>query len=60
MLQFHLPSGVMKLSEVFEHIESHLDALEVEDYSVSQTTLDNVSVKGYIYLHVSTLAVILL
>ena len=43
MLQYQLPSGTMKLSEVFKQIENHLDILEIEDYSVSQTTLDNVS-----------------
>ena len=42
MLQYHLPSGAIKLSNVFELIENHLDDLEIEDYSVSQTTLDNV------------------
>ena len=46
MLQYQLPSGVLKLSEVFERIENHLDILEIEDYSVSQTTLDNVSNKN--------------
>ena len=43
MLQYQLPSGHFKLSEVFERLENHLDILEIEYYSVSQTTLDNVS-----------------
>ena len=42
MVQYQLPSGVMELSEVFGHIESSYEALLMEDYSVSQTTLDNV------------------
>jgi len=42
MVQYQLPSGVMELSEVFRHMESSYEALQIEDYSVSQTTLDNV------------------
>lgn len=42
MVQYQLPTGVMDLSEVFGHIESSYGALQIEDYSVSQTTLDNV------------------
>lgn len=42
MLQYHLPSGTIKLSKMFELIENHQDDLQIEDYSVSQTTLDNV------------------
>ena len=42
MVQYQLPSGVMALSEVFGHIESSYEFLKIEDYSVSQTTLDNV------------------
>lgn len=42
MVQYQLPSGAMELSEVFGHIESSYEALRIEDYSVSQTTLDNV------------------
>ena len=46
MLQYHVPSTTMKLSKVFELIENHLDELQIEDYSVSQTTLDNVRTTG--------------
>lgn len=42
IVQYQLPSGVMVLSEVFGHIESSYETLKIEDYSVSQTTLDNV------------------
>jgi predicted DNA-binding protein len=45
MLQYHLPSGAVKLSSVFELIENHLEDLEIEDFSVSQTTLDNVRLR---------------
>lgn len=44
IVQYQLPSGVMALSEVFGHIESSYETLKIEDYSVSQTTLDNVRV----------------
>ena len=43
MLQYQIPSGVMPLARVFGCIESAQDSLGIEDYSVSQTTLDNVS-----------------
>ena len=42
MLQYQIPSGVMPLANVFGCIESAQEALDIEDYSVSQTTLDNV------------------
>ena len=42
IVQYQLPSSVMALSEVFGHIESCYETLKIEDYSVSQTTLDNV------------------
>jgi len=42
IVQYQLPSGVMALSEVFGRIESSYETLNIEDYSVSQTTLDNV------------------
>ena len=50
MVQYQLPSGVMELSEVFGHIESSYEALHIEDYSVSQTTLDNVRVFPSLYI----------
>ena len=42
VVHYQLPSGVMALSEVFGHIDSSYESLKIEDYSVSQTTLDNV------------------
>lgn len=43
MLQYQIPSGVVSLAKIFGSIESSQDQLHIEDYSVSQTTLDNVS-----------------
>ena len=36
----------MLWADVFQQIESHKEALGIEDYSVSQTTLDQVCVGG--------------
>ncbi|EDO38880.1 predicted protein, partial [Nematostella vectensis] len=44
MLQYQIPSGIMTLDQIFGNIEDYQDRLGIEDYSVSQTTLDNVSV----------------
>ena len=43
MLQYQLKSNV-KLSYIFGQIERARERLNIEDYSVSQTTLDQVSV----------------
>ena len=45
MLQYQLGSDV-KLSAVFGQIEACRDKLRIEDYSVSQTTLDQVGCTG--------------
>ncbi|XP_048586908.1 ATP-binding cassette sub-family A member 2 isoform X2 [Nematostella vectensis] len=42
MLQYQIPSGIMTLDQIFGNIEDYQDRLGIEDYSVSQTTLDNV------------------
>ena len=47
MLQYQLGSDV-KLSAVFGQIEACRDKLRIEDYSVSQTTLDQVGAKGHL------------
>ena len=39
---FHLPSEGMSWAYIFQQIESNKVALAIEDYSVSQTTLDQV------------------
>jgi hypothetical protein len=44
MLQYQIPSSVNTcLAELFGRIESVREELAIEDYSVSQTTLDQVS-----------------
>ena len=53
MLQYQLGSDV-RLSAVFGQIEACRDELHIEDYSVSQTTLDQVSSRGHLernFLH---------
>ena len=47
MLQYQLGSDV-KLSAVFGQIEAVRDELNIEDYSVSQTTLDQVGSTGHL------------
>ena len=42
-LVFHLPSQGLALSSLFHHMEENKSRLHVEDYSVCQTTLDQVS-----------------
>ncbi|KAM6949618.1 phospholipid-transporting ATPase ABCA1 [Aplochiton taeniatus] len=43
-LQYQLPHGQGTLASVFSQLTSHRERLAVEDYSVSQTTLDQVFV----------------
>ena len=43
MVQYELPSEDLSLSRVFAKMEEASHDLEIEDYSVSQNTLDNVS-----------------
>jgi hypothetical protein len=42
MLQYQLPSDKLKLSQLFQAMEEAKGKFAVEDYSVSQTTLDQV------------------
>uniref|UniRef100_W5LAQ7 P-type phospholipid transporter n=1 Tax=Astyanax mexicanus TaxID=7994 RepID=W5LAQ7_ASTMX len=44
MLQYQLPSSVSSLAHIFSILAKHKDFLRIEDYSVSQTTLDQVFV----------------
>ncbi|KAK0152457.1 ATP-binding cassette sub-family A member 1 [Merluccius polli] len=44
MLQYQLPSSLTSLARIFSLLSSHKEALSIEDYSVSQTTLDQVFV----------------
>jgi len=43
MVQHELPSGGLSLSTLFSKMEEAARSLNVEDYSISQNTLDNVS-----------------
>ncbi|XP_017869309.1 PREDICTED: ATP-binding cassette sub-family A member 3 [Drosophila arizonae] len=42
MLTFYIPLQGLKWSEIFGIIESHREELHVEDYSISQTTLEEI------------------
>ncbi|KAM6369110.1 LOW QUALITY PROTEIN: phospholipid-transporting ATPase ABCA7 [Pluvialis apricaria] len=44
LLQFQLPSGAGSLASVFSVLAAHRGPCHIEDYSVSQTTLDQVFV----------------
>ena len=43
MLHYQLGAANTSLAQVFHHLEMARDRFHVEDYSVSQTTLDQVS-----------------
>ena len=45
-VQYQLKSEHISLAQVFSKMEQVVGVLGIEDYSVSQTTLDNVSVPG--------------
>lgn len=44
MLQYQLPSSLTSLAHIFSILAKNKDLLRIEDYSVSQTTLDQVFV----------------
>ena len=44
MLEYQLPSGCVPLSAVFSQLETRKETLNIEDYSVSLTTLDRVRI----------------
>ena len=43
MTQYELPGSNVRLADVFRLMEDAHSLLNIEDYSVSQNTLDNVS-----------------
>lgn len=43
MLQYQLPSSLTSLARIFSLLSKNKETLSIEDYSVSQTTLDQVS-----------------
>lgn len=42
MLQYQLPSSLSSLARIFSILSRNKEQLHIEDYSVSQTTLDQV------------------
>jgi hypothetical protein len=42
MVQYQIPTDNVSLGRIFEKIENMRGELQIEDYSVSQTTLDQV------------------
>uniref|UniRef100_A0A1A7XIW1 P-type phospholipid transporter n=2 Tax=Iconisemion striatum TaxID=60296 RepID=A0A1A7XIW1_9TELE len=44
MLQYQLPSSLTSLAHIFSILAENKDTLQIEDYSVTQTTLDQVFV----------------
>lgn len=54
MLQYQLPTSLTSLARIFSLLSKNKEVLSIEDYSVSQTTLDQVSspaTLGRISLH---------
>ena len=48
-LQYQIPINEFKLSHIFEAIELNKAKLHIEDYSVSQTTLDEVIYQYFVF-----------
>lgn len=46
MLQYQLPSSLSSLARIFSILSQSKKRLHIEDYSVSQTTLDQVSLQS--------------
>lgn len=42
ILQYQLPSSCTSLTHIFSTLANHKETLAIEDYSVTQTTLDQV------------------
>lgn len=42
MLEFSLPNNDIRLSNIFDHLQNAQENLHLQDFSVSQTTLDQV------------------
>lgn len=42
MLQYQLPSSLTSLARIFNILSKNKEQLHIEDYSVTQTTLDQV------------------
>lgn len=46
MLQYQLPSSCTSLTHIFSTLANNKETLRIEDYSVTQTTLDQVHCPG--------------
>lgn len=51
MLQYQLPSSLSSLARIFSILSQSKKRLHIEDYSVSQTTLDQVSVEDQQWIY---------
>lgn len=51
LLQYQLPSAYTSLTHIFSLLAHNKEQLKIEDYSVSQTTLDQV--RGHTHHHYS-------
>lgn len=49
MLQYQLPTSLTSLARIFSLLSKNKEALSIEDYSVSQTTLDQVSAQADVW-----------
>lgn len=46
MLQYQLPSSLTSLTHIFNILAKNKETLRIEDYSVTQTTLDQVKIQN--------------
>ena len=46
---YQIPSSAVKLAQIFRLLEGVKDSLDIEGYSVSQTTLDDVCILFLMY-----------
>uniref|UniRef100_A0A8C1WC15 P-type phospholipid transporter n=1 Tax=Cyprinus carpio TaxID=7962 RepID=A0A8C1WC15_CYPCA len=55
MLQYQLPSSLTSLARIFNILSKNKEQLHIEDYSVSQTTLDQVKINTFLSIRMHTL-----
>lgn len=48
MLQYQLPSSLTSLAHIFSILAKNKETLRIEDYSVTQTTLDQVETRTHL------------
>lgn len=59
MLQYQLPSSCTSLTHIFSTLANNKETLRIEDYSVTQTTLDQVHPRAQPSLHLDLYSFIL-